>query len=239
MTTTESTRRILVWDLPTRVFHWALALTFAGAFVTADSERYRDIHVTLGYALLGLILFRVLWGLIGSRYARFSSFPLRPSAVKSYLTSLFSEKPEHHVGHNPAGSYAVLALLVFAAASSVTGYLTYNELTGDDLHEVIANLMLALVAIHVVAVVGSSLLHKENLIGAMVTGFKQGQAEDGIPAGRWALGTALVAALVAGFATLAQASPPKEVRQSGDSATGQHGDRQQSSRHNKRDDDDD
>jgi hypothetical protein len=180
----------------------------------------------------------VLWGLIGSRYARFSAFPLRPSAVKSYLTSLFSAKPEHHVGHNPAGSYAVLALLIFAAASSITGYLTYNDVTGDELHEVVANLMLGLVGIHVAAVIASSLLHKENLIGAMVTGFKQGRAADGIPAGRWALGTALVTAIVAGFATLAQASPPKEVSRSGDAAQSHQGDRHDSPRH-KRDDDDD
>jgi cytochrome b len=237
-TTTEPTRRILVWDVPTRVFHWTLALCFAAAFVTADSERYRDVHVALGYSLLGLVLFRVVWGLVGSRYARFSSFPLRPSAVKNYLASLLTDKPEHHLGHNPAGSYAVLALLAFAAASSITGYLTYNEVIGDDPHEVVANLMLALVAIHVAAVIVSSLLHKENLIGAMLTGFKRGHAEDGIPSGRWVLGTALVAAIVAGFATLTQASPDTGTAASADKANSHQGDRHGPSRRDRDGDDD-
>ena len=212
--TTNLTGRILVWDLPTRLFHWGLALSFGGAFLTAESERYRDIHVTLGYAVIGLILFRLLWGFIGSRYARFSSFLLRPSSVKSYLASLFSAKPEHHVGHNPAGSYAVLALIGLAAGTSITGYLTYNDLLGDELHEVIANGMLVVVGVHIAAVFVSSFLHRENLVRSMVTGFKQGRLEDGVRGSRWALGTALVAAMVGAVTTLAQASPPKDSVQS-------------------------
>jgi cytochrome b len=234
-TMTEATRRILVWDLPTRVFHWSLALCFGGAFLTAESERYREIHVALGYSLLGLVVFRVVWGLIGSRYARFSSFPLRPAAVKRYLMSLFGERPEHHLGHNPAGSYAVLALLAFAAASSITGYLTYNDLIGDEPHEVAANLMLALVVIHIAAVIGSSLLHRENLIAAMLTGFKRGRTEDGIPSSRWVLGTTLVAVVVAAFATLTHAST--EAGAVSASVDGQPGGRQSAPDHHRDGDD--
>jgi cytochrome b len=237
-TMTEMTQRILVWDLPTRAFHWGLALCFAGAYITADSERYRDIHVALGYSLGGLIAFRVLWGLIGSRYARFSSFPLRPEAVKRYLGSLFSERPEHHVGHNPAGSYAVLLLLTLGAASSITGYLTYNEIIGDDPHEVAANLMLTMVILHVAAVVVSSRLHKENLVGAMISGFKRGRSEDGIPSSRWVLGAAVAAATVAGFATLTQAAPQPQDGQSAGPDGGRHGEHQRS-KHRDDDGDDD
>ena len=102
---------ILVWDAPTRVFHWLLAASFAGAFLTADSERWRDIHVLLGYTFAGLIGFRLVWGLIGTRYARFRSFLFRPRELFEYLRSLLTRSPRHYLGHNPAGSIAVLLLL--------------------------------------------------------------------------------------------------------------------------------
>ena len=100
--------KLLVWDVPTRVFHWLLALSFAGAFVTAESERYRDVHVALGYTVLGLVAFRLVWGLIGTRYARFWSFAYGPRSVLTYVKSLFTRSPQHHLGHNPAGSWADL-----------------------------------------------------------------------------------------------------------------------------------
>ena len=77
--------KILVWDFPTRTFHWLLALSFVGAFITGDSERYRDIHLLLGYILLALIGFRLIWGVVGTRYARFNSFWFKPSAVIQYV----------------------------------------------------------------------------------------------------------------------------------------------------------
>ena len=100
-------KRILVWDLPTRAFHWLLAVSFAGAFLTAESERCRDIHVTLGYTMLGLVAFRLVWGLVGTRYARFSSFPLGLRNVMRYFRSLLTRSPQHYPGHNPAGSWAI------------------------------------------------------------------------------------------------------------------------------------
>ena len=154
-------QRILVWDLPTRVFHWLLAGSFAGAFLTAESERFRDIHVALGYTVLGLVVFRFLWGVIGTRYARFSSFPIAPRSVVRYLKSLFTRSPQHHIGHNPAGSLAIYAILALAVVAGATGYAAYNEIGGErlaKLHEVAANAMLGLVAIHICAVLASSLL---------------------------------------------------------------------------------
>ncbi len=144
--------RILVWDIPTRLFHWLLAASFAGAFLTAESERYRDVHVALGYLLLALIGFRVVWGLVGTRYARFRSFAFRPSQVLSYLRSLLRCSPQHYVGHNPAGSWVIYGLLLLGVLSGVTGYATYNELGGEafeELHEAFASAMLALVTLHV------------------------------------------------------------------------------------------
>jgi cytochrome b len=176
-------KRILVWDLPTRVFHWLLAASFLGAFVTAESERYRDIHVVLGYTVLGLVVFRFLWGVIGTRYARFSSFPIAPQRVVRYLKSLFTRSPQHHVGHNPAGSLAIYAILALALFAAATGYAAYNEIGGEwlaELHEGVANAMLGLVVIHIGAVIVSSLIHRENLVAAMLNGYKNGRPSEGI-----------------------------------------------------------
>jgi cytochrome b len=176
-------QRILVWDLPTRVFHWLLAASFLGAFLTSESERYRDIHVVLGYTMLGLVAFRSLWGVIGTRYARFSSFPIAPRRVLEYLKSLFTRSPQHHVGHNPAGSLAIYAILALSVLAGATGYAAYNEIGGEwlaELHEGAANAMLGLVVIHIGAVMASSLIHRENLAAAMVNGYKKGRVGDGI-----------------------------------------------------------
>lgn len=157
--------RILVWDIPTRMFHWLLALSFAGAWFTAESEHYRDVHVMLGYTLLGLIAFRLVWGIVGTRYARFAQFVRSPSAAVSYLKSLFSRQPEHHVGHNQAGALAIVLLLVLGIASGVSGWMTYNELGGDWLeegHGLFASLMLAVVGIHIVGVIAGSLTVRSN-----------------------------------------------------------------------------
>ena len=189
--------RILVWDLPTRVFHWLLAASFLGAFVTAESERYRDIHVVLGYTVLGLVVFRFLWGLIGTRYARFSSFPIAPQRVLEYLKSLFTRTPQHHVGHNPAGSLAIYAILALAVLAGATGYAAYNEIGGEwlaELHEGAANAMLGLVAVHIGAVIVSSLIHRENLVAAMLNGYKNGRAGDGIRRKHWFVAAAVLLA---------------------------------------------
>ena len=198
---TESS--ILVWDLPLRLFHWLLAAAFAGAFVTAESERWRDVHVMLGYTTLALIAFRVAWGFIGTRYARFASFAFGPSRVVSYLRSLATRTPHHYTGHNPAGSWAIYALLAGVFAAGATGLAVYNDMGGrwlEHLHEFVANAVLAVVAIHVVGVFAGSLLHRENLVGSMVTGRKTGPAKDGIGTPRRVV-AALLLTLVIGLWT--------------------------------------
>lgn len=174
---------ILVWDLPTRVSHWLLAVSFVGAFATAESERLRDVHVILGYTMLGLIAFRLVWGLIGTRYARFGSFAFGPRSVLAYLKSLFTRSPQHHVGHNPAGSWAIYALIALTLLAGATGYAAYNDIGGrwiEEAHEAAANALLAVVIAHVAGVLVSSLIHRENLARAMVTGTKAGNPGDGI-----------------------------------------------------------
>lgn len=177
------TQRILVWDIPTRVFHWLLAASFAGAFLTAESERWRDLHVMLGYGFAGLIAFRLVWGLIGTRYARFRAFLFSPREVMAYLRSLASRSPRHYLGHNPAGSIAIFLLLGLGALTAVTGWMHFNDLGGEwteEVHEAAANGMLAVVAVHILGVLVSSLLHRENLVRAMFTGRKSGEPGQGI-----------------------------------------------------------
>jgi len=174
---------IVVWDAPTRVFHWLMALCFAVAYATAESETWRLVHVTLGYTMAGLVAFRVVWGLIGTTHARFASFVRGPKAVARYLHSLWRRQPEHHTGHNPAGALAIVALLVLTLAVALTGWSIYNDVGGEwlaDLHENVANGMLALVGVHVAAVLLSSWLHRENLARAMLTGRKSGAPDEGI-----------------------------------------------------------
>ena len=167
--------KVLVWDVPTRAFHWLLALSFVGAFLTAESERYRDLHVMLGYTVVGLVAFRLLWGLIGTRYARFGSFVYGPRRVLTYLKTLFTRSPQHYLGHNPAGSWAIYALLGSSLLAGASGYATYNDIGGhwmEDLHEGLANALLGVVFIHIAGVLVSSVLHRENLVRAMLTGYK-------------------------------------------------------------------
>ena len=196
-----SARGTLVWDAPVRAFHWLMVLAFAGAWLTAESERWRLVHVTLGYTMAGLVAFRLVWGIVGTRYARFATFVRGPGAVGRYVASLASGRPERHVGHNPAGAVAIVALLALTALVTLSGWATYDELGGHlagEVHEGIASAMLALVGVHVAGVVVSSLAHRENLVASMLTGRKRVDASDGIRS-PWRSVAAIVLAAVLGF----------------------------------------
>jgi cytochrome b len=137
-------QRILVWDAPTRMFHWLQVLSFAAAYWTADSERLRNYHVALGYILLGLLVFRLLWGFIGTRYARFGSFVFNPKQIITYLLALIKGKPQHYLGHNPAGSVSVWVLLGLGLFICVTGVMALQDNASDvvgDLHGVATYIM--------------------------------------------------------------------------------------------------
>jgi cytochrome b len=197
--------KIRVWDLPVRMFHWLLAGSFVAAYLVAESERLRGAHVILGYTATGLIVFRIVWGLVGSHFARFRSFLFAPSAAIGYLRSLTTEQPRRFIGHNPAGSYAIYAILLAGLATGLTGYLSLNEIGGEsveDLHEVCANIWLGVVIVHIVGVVLGSWIHRENLVRSMITGYKEGvqgkvaDGESGVPAGR-TVGIAVAAGVAA------------------------------------------
>jgi cytochrome b len=196
---TEIRQRILVWDLPTRLFHWLLAASFLGAWLTSESERLRNMHVVLGYTMLGLVAFRFVWGLIGTRYARFASFPFAPRRALPYLLSLLTRAPQRHAGHNPAGSLAIYAILALSLLAIASGYAADIEFGGEalaELHEGAASAMLGLVLIHIGAVIVSSLIHRENLAAAMLDGYKRGRAGEGIRSKHWFVAAALLLATV-------------------------------------------
>ncbi|MEB2344915.1 MAG: cytochrome b/b6 domain-containing protein [Deltaproteobacteria bacterium] len=190
--------RILVWDLPLRVFHWVLAASFAGAFLTAESERLRDLHLLCGYTFAGAIAFRVAWGFVGSRHARFSSLRFGPVALARYLRSLAAGRPEPHAGHGPVAIVMIPLLLGLGLAVAASGLATYAEWGGEwleEAHEAAAFAMLAVVIAHVAGVVVLSVLQRENLALALVTGRKRGAAGDAIRGSRPLVALLLLAAL--------------------------------------------
>ena len=194
-------RKVLVWDAPVRLFHWLTVASFAGAYLTAESERWRLLHVTLGYTLAGLVVFRVIWGFVGTRNARFSSFVRGPRAVLRYLKAMTTSQPEHHTGHNPAGALAIMAMLTLAVVVTASGWAVYSDIGGDvleGLHELAANSMLAVVGMHIAGVLFASWQGHENLIASMVTGRKDGRPEDGVRRA-WTTVAALMLIAVAAF----------------------------------------
>lgn len=203
-------RKVLVWDAPVRVFHWLMVLSFAGAYVTAESERWRLLHVTLGYTMAGLLAFRLVWGLVGTRHARFASFVRGPAAVGRYLRSLASGQPEHHVGHNPAGALAIVALLGLTGLVTAAGWATYNDLGGEwleELHEGAANVMLAVVGVHIAGVLIGSWMHGDNLVGAMLSGRKAGAPEDAVRSAWRSVAALMLVAVLAFWAVQWQSAP--------------------------------
>lgn len=176
-------QKILVWDWPVRLGHWLLAGAFILCWLTAESESWRLVHVIAGAVVMAVATFRLPWGLFGSRHARFSDFVHGPAAVMAYLNSLRRRQPAHHTGHNPAGGWAIIALLGLGLASSASGWLIYEDIGGhalEALHEGLAASLLGVVLLHLAGVISGSLLHGENLLRAMLTGYKQGSPEQAI-----------------------------------------------------------
>lgn len=166
---------VKVWDLLIRIFHWSLVLCFTVAWISADE--WQDLHEWAGYTVAALVLFRIVWGLSGPRYARFSQFVRSPSEVTQYLKAMRSGRETRYIGHNPAGGMMVLALLLSLALLTLSGWLGTDLLWGEswieEVHEVMGNLLLGLIALHLAGVALASLRHRESLVRAMLTGRKR------------------------------------------------------------------
>ncbi|PHQ98205.1 MAG: cytochrome B [Marinosulfonomonas sp.] len=174
---------VRVWDPLVRIFHWALVLSFAIAWISAES--LDDLHIWAGYAAAALIGFRLIWGLIGPRYARFTQFIKGPGTVLGYLKSMLRGSEPRYVGHNPVGGAMILALLTSLGGTSWTGWLlTLPKWERSDWleegHEIIAGVTLALVVLHIVGVIVASWRHRENLVLSMVNGQKRSASPDEI-----------------------------------------------------------
>ena len=182
----ESQELVKVWDLPLRVFHWLLVAGFFIAYLTEDE--LLTVHVWAGYLVTGLLVFRLIWGLVGSHYARFSSFLCSPAKLIAYLKDLIALKSQRYLGHNPAGAAMIVLLLISILATVITGFAVYgadqaagplaaigsaNEKMWEEVHEFFANLTLVLVVVHVIGVAVESYIHRENLPRSMLHGFKR------------------------------------------------------------------
>ncbi len=219
MNTKFTKKPVLIWNLPIRLFHWLLVLSFLGAWITTDN-RFLNIHAFLGYFIGGLVLFRLFWGIFGGPNARFRDFIYSLADVKKFLKGMLAMRPVHYIGHNPAGSWAIYGMLIFLAVIVISGIMSLGGDEGQgilanwtgvefgslvaDIHNGLASLMAWLVAVHILGVVVESYLHKENLSKSMITGVKA--AEPSVTAAKPARFTALllIAATIAAFSYLLQ-----------------------------------
>lgn len=167
---------VRVWDPVVRIFHWGTAGLFVLAYATGDEIEW--LHLAAGYGIVALLVLRVIWGVIGSRHARFSDFVRGPRQVRAYLADMARLRAARHIGHNPAGGAMVIALMLMLTGIGVSGHLmTTDPFWGaewmEELHEALVHAVLVLIALHVVGVIVTSLEHGENLVGAMITGRKR------------------------------------------------------------------
>ena len=173
-------RQILVYDLPTRLFHWL----FAGLFITAfaisnlvddDSARF-SLHMLAGLAMVFVVVLRLAWSLVGTRHARFTDLTLNPALLLAYFRDLFSARGRRWPGHNPASSWAAVVMVGLTLGLGATGYLMATgpeNHTLEEVHEVLANTFLVVVLLHLAGIAMHVLKHRDRLPAAMVTGRKE------------------------------------------------------------------
>jgi cytochrome b len=175
-------KSVLVWDMPIRLFHWLLAAcciaSFTLAFGSPEHSRAFDWHMLIGLFLIPMIFFRLLWGFTGTTYSRFRSFIYSPGKAVAYLVSMFNGSSERQLGHNPAASYAILAMLVFVPGSVASGLLIPNSKIFQELHEIVSFILLGIICTHFLGILFHTLVHKENVVLSMLTGTKT--ANDGM-----------------------------------------------------------
>ncbi len=215
MKMTPFKKMVLVWDFPVRVFHWLLVISFVGAWLTSESEAQQMLHYAFGYAAVVLVLFRVFWGVVGTKYAQFNQFIKGPRATIHHFKLMLIGKQAEGLGHNPAGAVAMLALMVFILLIGLTGYWSVKEFYGDlmnEAHEVVSTVALVLVVIHVFAAIAMSFLQKENLVRSMVTGTKKGLPDEAISSAHYWVGVVLILLFAFSFFMVFSSALPSLTR---------------------------
>lgn len=169
-------RRVKVWDPIVRVFHWTVA---GGVIANLTFLRHQETpHIYVGYAVVTVLAIRLMWGVVGRRHARFSSFIPGPSGLWRYFRAMAARREPRYVGHNPAGAAMIVVLMVLPATVGTTGWMMGLDLFWgvgwvETLHEVAANILIGAVALHVLGAIFESVRHRENLPLAMITGYKR------------------------------------------------------------------
>jgi len=203
-----------VWDLPTRLFHWLLVSLFLFLLLTGDQGDWLERHMQAGYLLSGLIIFRILWGLVGNYHARFRNFIRSPGFTLQYMWRMVRNRGEHYQGHNPAGAAMVVTLLAGLLLQATSGLVTtddifwegplYNSVPtsvaslGATIHRSFADVLLALVSLHIVAVLYHTLRYKQPLVPAMIHGKKPVQDGEAIHYGAVSIPKLIIALVTAG-----------------------------------------
>ncbi|WP_164078334.1 cytochrome b/b6 domain-containing protein [Alteromonas facilis] len=169
-----------VYDVPTRVFHWLFATGFITAFTIAntidDDDTAFSYHMLAGIFISALVLWRILWGLIGTRHARFSDFSLQPNALLSYIKNITSDGAKVWTGHNPASSWAAIAMFLLTLSLATTGFCMISGIGGEeieDIHELLANAFIVIVLLHIAGIVIHTKKHKDSLGKSMLHGMKE------------------------------------------------------------------
>ncbi len=188
----KTENKVLIWDIPTRIFHWLLVCGFAvaalAAFVFDEHSPLFPYHALVGLVLGGMVVLRVVWGLVGTKYARFTSFLFSPGAVLKYITAVLQGNVTPHVGHNPGSAYAIFIMLATIGGLSISGIMMgRGGEVFEEVHEFFAYAMIAVVLVHILGVALHTIRHNENITASMIHGQKEADAADAISSSRPAI----------------------------------------------------
>lgn len=223
----QQLKKVLVWDIPTRLFHWLLVIAIVAQWATAElGDSFMDWHFYIGYFTLGLISFRLIWGFVGSRYARFSDFIKSPVTIWRFAQSLFKKSQGNYIGHNPLGGLIVPLILALVGLQAVTGLFASDDVlhsgpymsavssewqkTLDWLHHKTFDGITLVIVLHLLALVWHKFGLGHSLIAAMFHGKKQARPESGITSSRLILAVVIGLIVAASVYTLISMAPPPE-----------------------------
>lgn len=216
----------LIWDIPTRLFHWLLAIGFGLQWLTGEFlDNAIDWHFYIGYSMLGLVLFRIIWGFVGTQYAKFSQFVASPNSTLQYTRTMFRRQaPVEFASHNPLGGWVVLTMLLLIGLQAVSGLFVSDEIFSEgpyygavnsDIRDVMAfihfnlfDFLLGIVGLHIIAVLFYQLYKKQKLINAMFHG-KKSVTDSEIKSSKMLLALALAVLISLAVYLLVAVLPPQ------------------------------